>query len=120
MGCEGLPFAGEKVVSKHVQSPASYDRRIKLANRPRRRIARIRKSGFPFFGTLSINPFKNSSRQVSLTAHFDLRSGFAEIVAEFQRHTTNCPHICRHILAAKTIAASDAPRENSVVVMNRE
>ena len=90
---ERFALTGEYVIGEHFKPSAGSNRRIKLANRSRCRIARIRKPGFPCFFAFAIDAFKNAAAQICLATHFDFGPYSFSRVAQFQRYAANRAHV---------------------------
>ena len=104
-------------VAEHMQRTRRRNRRVKLAQSARCRIARIDEGFAPCLHRLCVHGLETGPTHIDFTAYF--QPGWkrcAGIVLEAQRHIADGAHIVGNVLARDTIATRGGPQQSSVFV----
>ncbi len=116
VGGEVKPADGADPVAPSGQRPFRRQRRVELANRARRGVARVGEGRFLGCGAAFVERFEGGDRQVDLAADFDqLRR-----VGDSQRNRADRAQVLRHVLADATVAAGGAADQDAVLVGERD
>ena len=115
MGLELRALGQLQIEDQNVQPALCSDAGIELAQRSRRRVARVCKKGLSEFLLLGVECFKADTRHKDLAAH-DQTGG-----RMLQRHGNGADglEIFRHILADQSVAARRAADKLSIDVFQR-
>src|SRR6266702_1010391 len=113
----------QQVVRKEIQPPRRRNRWIQYAHSPRRRVPRIHKDLPANSFLLSVQRFERLLRHHHFAAHFEIRRQlhlFQHRCVHPQRNRPNRLHVRRNVLARHAIAARDAARQHSILVLQRD
>ena len=104
-----------KIEYEHIEPPLGCYLRIKLAQRTRRRVARIRHKRFALRLALRVYSLKNGARHIDLAADSDV-----ERLGKRHGDRKYRPYVLRYVLADIPVAARRTAHKNAVLVCERD
>ena len=116
VGRECAPLGELKVKDCDVEPPLRGDLRVELAQRARRRVARVGHEGLSLQLTPGIDLLKDAARHIHLAPHDQAR----ELFRQCHGDGADRAQILRHVLADTAVAARRAADEHAVAVFERD
>ena len=115
MGRECAPLGELKVKDCDVEPPLRGDLRVELAQRARRRVARVGHEGLSLQLTPGVDLLKDAARHIHLAPHDQAR----ELFRQCHGDGADRAQILRHVLADAAVAARRAADKLSIDVFQR-
>ena len=105
-------------VAPERERPLRRDRRVELAQRPGRGVARVHVDGLASIEPFLVEALEGLERDVALAAHLDQRRRVR--IIDRQRHGADRPHVGGDVLPGLAVAARHGALEEAVPVDERE
>ncbi len=112
------PLERTDAVGEQRERTRRRHRGILLAQRPRRRVARVHEHAETGLEALLVEPLEGRERQVDLAAHLDERG--PRVARETPRQRVDRAQVRRDVLADQAVAARRAAREYAVAIDERD